>query len=150
MNWIRYPSKILWIKSAKIIPSKVLGMSVGKWAFPALKPWGCPFHFLNVPGSRPSPQYIFLIHNHQLPICYILYLYTFCTIILAKITFFPSHPNHHSNSLITFLPYPGYTFPWQKYSKIYPYTLSSTYTHKSLIFHQKYQKSGLKSLFFNR
>ena len=146
MNWIIYPSKMLWIKSAKIIPSKMLGISVVFWAFPALKPWGHTFHFLNVLGSRPRSQYIFLVHNHQLWISISLIPYTFCTTISTKI---PTSSNNHNLSPINSI-YPFYLFlprvhfSLTKISKKYIPILSPTYTYKSLIFlslfHQKYQK----------
>ena len=37
-------------------------------------------------------------------------------------------------TLYNLLPLPGYTFPWQKYPKIHPYTLSYIYSQISQFF----------------
>ena len=136
----RYPSKILWIKPAKIIPSKLLGISVVFWAFPALDGMGCTFHFLDVPGSKPSPQYIFLIHPQEITF-YRNILFIILSLIPNNsqqshqylsywhpILLLPSLPNLSTNNFLTlFQPTHSttrYTFPWQKYPKIHSYTLS--------------------------
>nr|DAG35440.1 MAG TPA: hypothetical protein [Bacteriophage sp.] len=120
---------------------------------------GRTFHFLDVPGSRPSPQYIFLIHNHQLSILFSFIIYTFRTTISTKIPIHPILPNflispiypapalYHT--LYHLLPSPG-TFSLDKNTpKIYPYTIS--YIHPQIThFPSKIPKNGLKSLFFNR
>nr|DAE88647.1 MAG TPA: hypothetical protein [Caudoviricetes sp.] len=43
-------------------------LSAAFLSFPALKLWGRTFHFWDVPGNKPSPQYIFLIHNQEITI----------------------------------------------------------------------------------
>ena len=122
---------------------------------------GRTFHFLDVPGSRPSPQYIFLIHNYQLWILFYPILYTLSTTIhtiiptkyqtisYSQISKYHSYfLSRHSISLsTTILPIPGYTFPWQKYPKIHPYTLSYIYSQISQFF-IKNTKKWLKIAIF--
>ena len=137
--------------------------SAVKWAFPALDKVGDTFHFLGIPGSRPKPQYIFLIHNQEITI-YRNILHIISSLILNNFTntspigsqyyYSPSHPNLSINNFLTPfqpipLPYPGYTFPWQKHPKMHHYTLSYMRPWISNFF-IKIPKNGLKSLFLNR
>ena len=138
--------------------------SVVFWAFPALDGMGHTFHFLGIPGSRPKPQYIFFIHNHQLWILFSPILYTLSTTIhtiiptkyqtisYSKISKYHSYfPSRYSISLSNqpYSPTPGTLFPDKNIPKYTPIP-SHTYIHNSLIFHKKIPKNGLKSLFLNR
>ena len=122
--------------------------SAGKWAFPALAPMGHTFHFLDVPGSRPSPQYIFFIHNHQLWLLFSPILYTLSTTIhtiiptkyqtisYSKISKYHSYfPSRYSISLSNqpYSPTPGTLSPDKNMPK-YTSIPSPTCAHKSLNF----------------
>lgn len=106
---------------------------------------GHTFHFLGIPGSRPNPQYIFLIHNHQLWILFSPILYTLSTTIhtiiptkyqtisYSQISKYHSYfLSRHSISLSTiYSPYPGAHFPLTKISQntlLYP-LLHTSITH---------------------
>ena len=127
--------------------------SAGFWAFPALNQIGDTFHFLDVPGSSRSHQYIFLIHNYQLWILFSPILYTLSTTIhtiiptkyqtisYSQISKYHSYfLSRHSISLSTiYSPSQGTLFPDKNIPKYTPIP-SPTYIHNSLIFHQKYLK----------
>lgn len=127
---------------------------------------GCTFHFLDVPGSKPSPQYIFLIHNQEITF-YRNILFIILSLIPNNsqqshqylsywhpILLLPSLPNLSINNFLKPfqpipLPSPGTLFPDKNIQKTH-HIPSSTYTHKSFTFPSKIPKNGLKSLFFNR
>ena len=137
--------------------------SAGFWAFPALDRMGHTFHFLDVPGIRSKPQYIFLIHNYQLWILFSPILYTLSTkihtIIPTKyqtISYSQTSKYHsyflsrHSISLSTiYFPTPG-TLSLDKNIPKCTTIPSPTFTYKPLTFSSKTPKNSLKSLFSNR
>lgn len=123
---------------------------------------GRTFHFWHVPGSRPSHQYIFLIHNHQLSILLSLHKCAYCTIFSNHLSqntpsntppnsshLYPTH-THFLHPLHSILLPPRGTLSLDKSIPKYTPIPSPTYTHKSLTFPSKIPKNSLKSLFFNR
>ena len=159
--WNTRPGKLL-----RTQPKQALYSTKANLAFctkAGFHPMGDTFHFLDVPGSRKSPQYIFLIHNHQLWIPFSTILYTLFTTIhtiihtkyqpisFSQISKYHSYfPSRNSISLSTiFFPPRGILSLDKNIPKCttIPYP---TCTHKSLTFPHKIPKNGLKSLFLNR
>ena len=116
-------------------------------------PMGHTFHFLGIPGSRPKPQYIFLIHNYQLWILFYPILYTLSTTIHTIIPtkyqtisysqiskYYSYFLSRHSISLSTIYSPPRVHFSLTKISQNTPlYPLLHILTNLS-IFHKKYKK----------
>lgn len=134
-------------------------MSVEKWAFPALKPWGILFIFwtFQAAGRDPSTSFLFIITNYQFVIFHITIQFaqqspqklpSFQLLSnLSNLHLTPSKPSLQFSNHFPSLP--GVHFPWQNDPKIYPHTLS--YIHPQIShFPSKIPKNGLKSLFFNR
>ena len=127
---------------------------------------GRTFHFLDVPGSRPRSQYIFLIHNQETTFQLTYYRYIFplnpinFTYSTLQQTIFYWHPILPLSSFSIYQqiitrplqhshPTPGILSLTKNIPKYYPIP-SPTYTSESLTFPSKMPKNGLKSLFFNR
>ena len=100
---------------------------------------GRTFHFLDVPGSSRSPQYIFLIHLQEITIYRnILHIilssipnnfqqfYQYLSYWQPTILLFTIPNLSISNLLTLLLPTLG-TLPLTKYSKIQPYTFFHTH-----------------------